>query len=250
MKISVICVCRNAEKTIRHTIESFLEQDYADREMVIVEGLSSDNTLEIVRSYRSPLIKVFSGKDAGIYDAMNKGFSLYTGDAAGFVNADDRLHEPTTLSAVAKGLAQADIVSGSACVVLDHDSGKVERVWKPGPFVPGAFLKGWSLPHGSTYAKREVYDRVGHYDTGYTLAADYDWQVRALEVFGYRPLVLDQPLHDMKLGGVSTSGLKASWTSLMETSRARRKHLKSGPIDKAILNRVFRKLGRSVGLSA
>jgi glycosyltransferase involved in cell wall biosynthesis len=89
MKISVITVCWNAGKTIRYTVESFLAQTHVDKEMIIVDGASTDVTLDIVRSYRSPLIKIYSEKDKGIYDAMNKGLSLYTGDAVGFLNADD-----------------------------------------------------------------------------------------------------------------------------------------------------------------
>jgi GT2 family glycosyltransferase len=104
MKISAITVCWNAEKTIRHTVESFLAQDYPNREMVIVDGLSKDTTLDIVKSYNSPLITIHSGKDKGIYDAMNKGLKLYTGDAVGFLNADDVYHTKQTLSHIAAGL--------------------------------------------------------------------------------------------------------------------------------------------------
>src|SRR5436190_13803392 len=112
MKISVITVCRNSEATIAHTIESFLRQTHADREMVIVDGSSNDRTLQIVRSFDSPEIRIFSEPDNGIYDAMNKGLRLYQGDACGFLNSDDMFHDSAVLERISAGLSQADVVYG------------------------------------------------------------------------------------------------------------------------------------------
>src|SRR4051812_38750185 len=108
MKISVITVCRNSERTIAHTIESFLAQTHADKEMVVVDGCSTDHTLGIIRSFDSPLIRIFSEPDNGIYDAMNKGLRLYEGDACGFLNSDDVFHDAAVLEHIATGLDRAD----------------------------------------------------------------------------------------------------------------------------------------------
>jgi glycosyltransferase involved in cell wall biosynthesis len=159
MKISVITVCWNAGKTIRHTVESFLAQTHDDKELIIVDGLSTDVTLDIVRSYRSPLIKIYSEKDHGIYDAMNKGLELYTGEAIGFLNADDVYSSNQSLSLIATALEKAPIVSGAMNLVPEHTSGKIDRVWLPKPFKPGIFKSGWAVPHPCTYALRSVYEK-------------------------------------------------------------------------------------------
>jgi glycosyltransferase involved in cell wall biosynthesis len=244
MKISVITVCYNAEKTVRHTVESFLSQTHADREMLIIDGMSKDRTLEIVRSYQSPLIKIHSEKDNGIYDAMNKGLKLYTGDAVGLLNADDIYHNTNSLALIAQGLSQSPIVTGGTNMVSDHVSGTINRVWQPEAFKLGAFLTGYMPPHPSTYALREVYDQVGGFDTSYTICADYEWMIRAMEIHRFRVLVLDQVLTHMMLGGASTSGLKSSLVNLRETSRARQKWLGSGAIDAAMVAKAWGKMRR------
>ena len=246
MKISTLCVCRNAASTIRVTVESFLEQDHPHRELVVVDGLSTDKTVAVVKSYASPLITVHSGKDKGIYDAMNKALTLYTGDAAGFLNADDCYHSRDALSVIADNLSKAPIVTGGINLVPDHGSGKIDRVWQPKPFTRGSFARGWAPPHPATYALRRVFDAVGGFDTRYKIAADYDWLLRALEIHKFDVVVLNRVLADMQLGGLSTSGFKASWANLMETRAVRRQWLNAGVIDAATVARVFKRVRRLV----
>ena len=244
MKISAICVCWNAAKTIRSTIESFLAQDYADKELVIVDGVSTDGTLDIVRSFNSPLIKLHSGKDKGIYDAMNKGLRLYTGDAVGFLNADDIYHSPKTLSLIAEGLKKAPVVFGNIDFVDSHVNRVVQRQWRLQPFKAGAFKKGWMAPHPTTYALRKVYDKVGGFDTAYKISGDYDWMIRVFEIHQYPSQHIPHILADMQLGGMSTSGLKASWVNLKETSQARRKWLNAWLVDLAMIIKVWNRAKR------
>ena len=244
MKISAICVCWNAANTIRSTIESFLAQDYFDKELVIVDGISTDGTLDIVRSFNSPLIKLHSGKDKGIYDAMNKGLRLYSGDAVGFLNADDIYHSPKTLSLIAEGLKKAPVVFGNIDFVDSHIERHVQRQWLLQPFKAGAFKKGWMAPHPTTYALREVYDKVGGFDTVYRISGDYDWMIRVFEIHKYPSQHIPHILADMQLGGMSTSGLKASWVNLKETSRARRKWLGAWLVDQAMINKVWKRAKR------
>ena len=244
MKISTICVCWNAAKTIRGTIESFLAQDYADKELVVVDGVSTDGTLEIVRSFNSPLIKLHSGKDRGIYDAMNKGLRLYSGDAVGFLNADDKYHSPKTLSLIAEGLKKAPVVFGNIDFVKSHLNRQVQRQWLLQPFKAGAFKEGWMAPHPTTYALRNVYDMVGGFDTAYKISADYDWMIRVFEIHKFPSQHIPHILADMQLGGMSNSGLKASWVNLKETSRARRKWLDAWLVDQAMITKVWNRAKR------
>jgi glycosyltransferase len=249
MFISVITVCWNAEKTIRHTVESFLSQTHPDKEMVLVDGASKDATLDIVRSFKSPLIKITSEKDKGIYDAMNKGLKWAKGDAIGLLNADDTYYDAHSLAKIAKALETSPLVSGNCEMVPDHVSGKIDRHWRPGPYRPGAFSRGWMPPHPCSYARREVYEKVGGFDLSYKICADYEWLLRAIEVNKFPITMLDEPLAHMMLGGLSTAGFKSRLTNLRETHRARQKWLGAGPIDMAMLNKAFGALKRAVGRS-
>src|SRR4051812_45388824 len=139
MKISVITVCRDSEATIAHTIESFLGQTHADKEMVVVDGSSNDRTLQIVRSFDSPAIRIFSEPDSGIYDAMNKGLRLYQGDACGFLNSDDMFHDSAVLEQIAAGLNHAYAVYGDVLFVNNQIEKRPVRLWRAGNFTRGCF---------------------------------------------------------------------------------------------------------------
>ena len=242
MKISTIMVCRNASTTIGGAVDSFLVQDHPDKELVVIDGASSDGTAAIVEAYESPEISMISGPDAGISDAMNKGLARFSGDAFGFLNADDRYHDTTALSRIAEGLAEADIVSGHLHFVTAHDGAPPTRVWRASPFRPGAFQRGWAPAHPATYATRAAFEKVGFFDPTYASAGDYDWLLRAIEIERLSYDTVDATLVDMALGGVSTRGLSANIRNARETSRARQTRLGSGPVDLAMLYGPLRKL--------
>ena len=134
MKISVVTATFNSEATIGFTIESFLKQSHSDKEMLVVDGASRDGTLKIVESFGSEAIRVFSEPDRGVYDAMNKGFRLFGGDAIGFLNSDDTFHDASVLADIAAGLEAADIVYGDLNMVTDHRTKRLTRVWRGGTF--------------------------------------------------------------------------------------------------------------------
>ncbi|MDB5438415.1 MAG: glycosyltransferase, partial [Caulobacteraceae bacterium] len=156
MKVTVVTVCFNAERTIAHTLRSFLEQDHADKEMLVLDGGSTDGTLDVVRAFADPAIKLVSEPDRGLYDAMNKGLRGFSGEAVGFLNADDCYADRHTLSALSEGLGEADIVYGDLDFVSDHEAGRVVRTWRGRPWHPGAFAKGWMPPHPTFYVRRSV----------------------------------------------------------------------------------------------
>src|ERR1700742_3216781 len=125
MKISVVTASYNSERTIRSTLESFLQQHHPQKEMLVIDGASGDATLKIVESFASPLIRAFSEKDKGVYDAMNKGFRLLDGDVIGFLNSDDTFHDRDVLGDIAAAMQHADIVYGDLNMVTDHQTKKL-----------------------------------------------------------------------------------------------------------------------------
>lgn len=244
MKISTITVCYNSAATIRHTVESFLEQDYPDREMVVVDGASKDDTLDIVRSYGSDLIRIHSERDRGIYDAMSKGLRLFQGDAAGFLNSDDRYHDRFALSAIADGLSRFDMVQGDLRFVDSHETRNTVRTWRASPKPPAGFRTGWMPAHPTFYVRRAVVDFAGGFDLSMKLASDYDWMLRAIEMGGFSIGEVAGLLVDMLPGGASNSDVKAYVQGNLESLRSRRAWLKAGPVDYALFAKPLRKVGQ------
>lgn len=241
MKISVVMAAYNSQATIGTAIASFLEQDHPDKELIVIDGASSDATCEIVRGFASPFIRLQSGPDNGIYDAMNKGLRMITGDAFGCLNSDDRYHDPKVLCRIADALYNADLVSGRLHFVREHGSPPV-RVWQAQRHTHGVYARGFTLPHPTSYARRRVLDRVGEFCTAYSNAGDYDWLLRALEVEGFSHHVIQDVIVDMRIGGESTSGLKAIIKNSREMLEIRRHRLGSRALDKALFLNLFIKL--------
>lgn len=242
MKLTVVTACYNAEKTIRATIESFLSQTHLDRELLVIDGASRDGTLAAVAEYGSKDIRVVSEIDAGVYDAMNKGLRLFTGDAVGFLNADDTFHDNHALSRIAHALESAEIVYGDLLMVTDHVSKTVVRDWRAGRFSPGAFQRGWQPPHPGFFVRRSVVNRVGEFDLTYVTAADYDFMLRAMLLDDVRIAYLPHVLADFMMGGVSTKDWRATLRGTVETLRSRQLHLSAPPVDAAVFLRLARRL--------
>src|ERR1700722_10440299 len=179
MKISVVTVCYDAASTLALTIESFLQQDHPDKELLIIDGASSDGTVKIARSYACPQISVISEPDRGIYDAMNKGLRLFNGDAIGFLNSDDIYHDAHALSRLSRALGDSDIAYGDLRIVENHTTKKVIRNWRAGKYNRWSYQLGWMAPHPTFYVRRGVIEAVGEFDLTYTIASDYDFMLRA-----------------------------------------------------------------------
>lgn len=241
MKISVITVCRNSERTIAHTIESFLAQTHADKEMVVIDGRSTDRTIDVVRSFASPLIRIFSETDSGIYDAMNKGLRLYEGDACGFLNSDDMFHDATVLEEIAGGLSGADVVYGDVLFVKDQIDKRPVRVWRAGRYARGCFRYGWLPPHPTFYARRELVAAVGPFDLSYGLSSDYDYMLRAMEVQSPRVQYLPRILVDFMHGGSTTESPLRYITGNLLCLKSRRRHIQAPFVDLALFLKPLRK---------
>ncbi|MCP4383339.1 MAG: glycosyltransferase [Hyphomicrobiales bacterium] len=242
MRISVVTVCFNSVKTIGYTIESFLRQRHDDKELVVIDGESRDDTLSVVHSFGIEDAIVISEPDSGVFDAMNKGLAAFSGEAAGFLNSDDRFANDGVLSEISAALDEIDIVYGDIDFVSDHDTNRVVRRWRGAPYYKGAFADGWMPPHPTFYARRDVIDAVGYFDLRYRIAADYDYMLRALELHDYRAGYISRVWVDMMVGGNSTSGVGAYLKGNLESLDARRKWLNSGMIDKALIAKPLRKL--------
>ncbi|HKI60926.1 MAG TPA: glycosyltransferase family 2 protein [Mariprofundaceae bacterium] len=201
--VSIITVCFNAEEFLEETIRSVAAQDYEGIEFIIVDGVSTDATLDIIRRNEAAIARWISEPDEGIADAFNKGFALSTGDYIMCLNADDRLHGPEAIRelvgyAVANGLPEA--VYGD-CHVLDRDSGAF-RYLASIDYEPAAFLKGRIIPHPSLLLHRSYFETYGTFDTSYRIAMDYELFLRGmLQVRVYHATCL---VTDVRDGGVST----------------------------------------------
>lgn len=242
MKISVVTASYNSQATIGFTIESFLAQDHPEKEMLVIDGASGDATLKTVESFGSDAIRVFSEKDKGVYDAMNKGFRLFQGDAIGFLNSDDTFHDSGTLSGIAAALQDADIVYGDLNMVTDHRTKRLVRSWRGGKFRRNAFQLGWVPPHPTFYMRREVARKVGDYDLSYVTTADYDYMLRALALNDFRVRYIPRVIADFQMGGISTQGWRVTLRGNLECLRSRRAHLNAPVIDAAFFLRFLRRI--------
>jgi glycosyltransferase len=242
MKISVITASYNSETTIGFTAESFLAQSYIDKELLIVDGASTDTTLKIVESFGSDAIRVISENDQGVYDAMNKGFRLFRGDVVGFLNSDDTFHDSDALGDIAAAMQHSDIVYGDLDMVTDHQTKRLVRSWRGGKFHRYSFQLGWVPPHPTFYMRRQVVQKVGDYDLSYITTADYDYMLRALALNNFRVRYIPRTIADFQMGGISTKGWLVRARGNLECLRSRRAHLRAPFIDAAFFLRFLRRI--------
>lgn len=242
MKISVVTASLNAAATIHYTLDSFLSQNHKPKELVLIDGGSTDETVAIARSYDSAEIVIVCERDRGIYEAMNKGLDRFTGDAVGFLNADDRFADPDCLTAISEALHEADIIHGNLDIVADHVTRRLVRRWRSSDYRLGAFRSGWMPPHPTFYVRRDVVEKVGKFNVKFRISADYDYMLRALELHGLRSAFVHRVLVEMQHGGRSTRNLGAYWKSNWESHQSRRTHLGVGLLSMSLLAKPIRKL--------
>jgi len=211
MKISIVTICYNSERTIRDTIESVLVQSFSDIEYIIVDGASSDSTMAIVDEYKDHIAIVVSEPDKGIYDAMNKGIKLATGDVVGILNSDDFYQNNQVVQDVVShfvSFPDSDLVFGDVVFVAQNNVKKTVRFYRSGHFRSWKLRFGWMPPHPATFVKKKAYDLVGSYSQDLIISADYEMFVRLLLVNKLRYSRINKILVRMRTGGVSTAGMK------------------------------------------
>src|SRR3972149_6377074 len=207
MKISIITVCLNSEKTIEKAIQSVLSQNYFDVEYIIVDGQSSDKTLTIIDKYKSKISKLVSEKDKGIYFALNKGIDLATGEVIGILHADDFYADENVLSKVAAKFEEKKCDSMYADLQYMKDDEKVFRNWKSGEYKEGLFLKGWMPPHPTFFIKKTCSDKFGKFNTDFVSAGDYELMLRMIHKNKISVAYLPEVIVKMRVGGKSNASL-------------------------------------------
>ncbi|MEN9884835.1 MAG: hypothetical protein RLZZ420_2052 [Bacteroidota bacterium] len=221
MKISIITVCRNAADTIKDTLESVANQTWPNIEHIVVDGLSDDNTLEIVAAYPH-ISRVISEKDEGLYHAMNKGIALATGEIVGILNADDFYVDNNVIAKVAGVFLQTSCQAlyGNLVYVEKKDLSKVTRMWRAGKYNREAFYRGWSPPHPTFFVDRNLYSQYGLFDTRLSIAADYEMMLRLMLKYKSDVRYLDSLLVVMRSGGLSNYSLRSRLIANMEDRKA------------------------------
>ena len=222
MKASVITVSLNNAATIGDTLSSLAEQTWPEIEHIVIDGGSTDATLEIVRNRLKHTAHIVSEPDRGIYDAMNKGVAAATGDIIGFLNADDRYAHPDVLRDVADAMASGDVdaVFGDVAYFRSEDPNGVVRRYRSARFRPDRIAWGWMPAHPGLFVRREVFERVGPFSTQFRIAGDFEWLARAFHDGSIRYRYLPEVLVRMRTGGISTGGWRNTILLNREVIRA------------------------------
>jgi len=223
-KVTIITATYNSSSSLKKCLDSVIYQDYNDMEYLIIDGKSSDDTLNIVKDYQQkcPYIKLISEKDNGVYDALNKGINLATGDIIGFVHSDDFLASNDIINDIISFMKSESLdgVYGDLQYVDKHNIQKVIRNWKSCGFKLSLLKQGWMPPHPTLFLKKEVYEKYGLFDLSYKISADYDFILRIFKdtelKFGYLPKVVTK----MRVGGASNRSIKNIIQKTKEDFRA------------------------------
>jgi len=210
MKVSIITSCFNRKETIRGAIESVLAQDYQDIEYIVVDGASTDNSLDIINEYKERIDIIVSEPDHGMYEAINKGIRMATGDVIGLVHSDDFLYDSHIVTDIVKKFEEtnADFVYGDGVYVNPDDTTKLVRNWIGGPYYRWKVGMGWLPLHPTCYIRRDVMMREGLYDETYKIAADSDLLFRYLYKSHLKVVYLKRKIIRMRMGGLSTDSEK------------------------------------------
>lgn len=226
MKISIVTAVINSSKTIGEMFASLHSQTYDNIEHIVVDGGSSDDTLAIVKACGNKIARLVTGPDAGIYDAMNKGIKLATGDIIGTINADDMYFDAAVLARAVAAFEnpEVDVCYGDLVYVSEADASQIVRVWKSSAYDDGDFLRGFVPPHPTFFARRSVYEKFGAFDLSFPLAADFELMLRLLHCNHVKSAYIPEVLVKMRLGGATNKNLKNIFTQNVEIYRAGRKN--------------------------
>ena len=220
MLVSIITVCYNSAATIRTTLQSVAEQTYQQIEHIIIDGGSTDTTLEIVKEF-DHVARIISERDNGIYDAMNKGIKLATGDIVGILNSDDHFSSIEIVEGIIHRFERSNIDALYADVqFVDETNHTVTRYYSSASWNIDGFKYGFMPAHPSFYIKREYFIKLGYYKTNYKIAADFDLLLRFFSKGDLKYLYWEKPIVNMREGGVSTQGLKSKYILSKEILRS------------------------------
>jgi glycosyltransferase involved in cell wall biosynthesis len=226
LKISLITVTYNSAKTLQDAISSVAKQVHPDIEYIIVDGDSKDGTVDIIKENESTITKWVSEQDKGMYDAMNKGIKMATGDVVGILNSDDFFFDPNVLSKIAAAFNSysTDAIIGDIVFVDDKDPEKIIRRYSAKKWKPSKFAWGYMPPHPSFFVRKNFFEKLGYYKIDYKIAADYELLIRFLLKGSLRWKYLTIVTTKMRMGGLSTQGLQSLITLNKEIARGCREN--------------------------
>ncbi|PXY45709.1 glycosyltransferase family 2 protein [Flavobacterium hydrophilum] len=230
MKVSVITVCYNRKATIEQSIKSVLDQDYPDIEYIIVDGNSSDGTQEIIRPYLDKIAKYISEPDKGMYDAINKGLGLATGDIVGLMHSDDVFYDTAVVSKIVekfKNNSNIDAIYGDGIYVTNDEEQKIVRNRIGGDYDYKRLKSGWLPLHPTVYIKKSVIDKYGNYNLDFKIASDTEFLLRYLFKHKISIAYLNAYIVKMRMGGLSTN-YKRAFEVLREDYKIYKFHQLSG----------------------
>lgn len=242
MKVTIITVTYNSAKTIVEALDSVARQTYPDIEHIVVDGGSTDGSLALIAAHGARITRLVSEPDEGIYDAMNKGLRMASGELIGFLNSDDVFASDDVIEQVARAAAvgQPDAVFGDLVYVDPTRSQPLVRYWHAGSFSLAKLKLGWMPPHPTLYTRRDMIERVGLFDARLKIAADYEFMLRLLIRPDLKVAYIPKVLVQMRLGGASNQSIAAMLRKSGEDLRALRKHRVGGLV--ALLFKNLRKL--------
>ena len=242
MKISIVTVCFNAAATIRDTLASVASQNYSDIEHILIDGASTDNTMQVVEAHGQHLARAISEPDNGLYDAMNKGWRMATGEYVGFLHSDDFFADETCVGKIADHAlsSMSDVILGDIQIVDPIETGRTRRLYSAKDFHLGLIEQGFAPPHPGQYISRSLFERHGGFDLQYPLASDFDQIARFLYVNEASFSHLPEPIVKMRHGGLSSKNLMANIKMFEEVYRSNKNN--GIPTSRVkIMKRYFRK---------
>lgn len=226
MKVSVVTVTRNSAGSLPDALRSVAQQSHSEIEHIVIDGASTDNTSEVMSLYGDHVNRFISEPDLGIYDAMNKGLRLVTGDVVGFLNADDRYADPQVLARVVETMEaeNLDIVFGDVAFFRGDDARSIIRRYRSDRFQPSLLSWGWMPAHPAFFMRREIYELIGAFKTDYKIAGDFEMMIRIFQNQDLKFKHISEVLVLMRTGGVSNAGWRNMYTLNMEVLRACRQN--------------------------
>jgi glycosyltransferase len=222
MRVSIITPVFNAEGTICETIKSVIDQGYKNIEYIVIDGNSTDATLKMISQYKDWITKMVSEPDQGIYDALNKGIRMSSGNIIGILHAGDLYAHNRVIERVVEGFEKHN---GEGCYgdlqyVHRIDPNRIIRYWKSSPYKDGKFKSGWMPPHPTFFLKREIYERYGAFNEEFRIAGDYELMLRLVERHKISIFYIPEVLIKMRWGGISNRSVKDLWVKSREDYKA------------------------------
>jgi glycosyltransferase involved in cell wall biosynthesis len=235
MKISVITVCFNAVSTIASSILSVIEQDYENVEYIVIDGGSTDGTIDVISRYSANISCFISESDAGIYDAINKGINQATGDVIGLLHANDCFAANDVLTLIAKTISEKKVDAVYSNLIFCNTKGAIVRRWKSAKVNQLLLEMGWMPPHPTLYIKKEIYNRYGNYRLDFGTAADYELILRFFYRYKIKTCYIDTVFIKMLTGGISNKSILNHVTANVNDFKAMKIHRLRAPFIAIIL---------------